>query len=198
MRAHNLIWPATEHNKPWVLDMTNPSDLKNFMETYITNTVKAIGNVYCWDVVNELFGFSGKPEKFEHYPYVDSPFYEIGAPDTKSSWVCDAFKTAKSANPNVKMFYNDDMISSMVGTDARKGGFTYTLAKYLVDNNCGIDGIGFESHVDINFADENFPSIKENIRRYAAIGLEVMFTETDVRCNRKYNSKCAWGDGAWP
>ena len=96
------------------------------------------------------------------------------------------------------MFYNDDMISSMAGKYSRKSEVTHTLMKFLVDNNCVFDGVGFESHVDINFADENFPSIAEDIQRYADFGMEVMFTEIDVGCNRAMNSKCAWGDGAWP
>ena len=54
------------------------------------------------------------------------------------------------------MFYNDDMISSMVGKYKRKSDETYKLMKFLVDNKCGIDGVGFESHVDINFANENY------------------------------------------
>lgn len=48
--------------------------------------------------------------------------------------------------------------------------------KFLVDNNCGIVGVGFKSHVGIDFGDENYHSIKADIQRYATIGLEVMFT----------------------
>jgi len=179
--------------------MTNPNMLKSFMDDYINTTVKEIGEVYAWDVINEIFSNSGQPKNMDHYPYNNSVFYEIGDPEDKTtSWACNAFKTAKNANPKIKMFYNDDMISSMAGKYERKSDETYNLMKFLVDNDCGIDGVGFESHVDINFADENFTSIKKDIQRYAAIGLEVMFTEIDVRCNRKVGGKCSWGDGEWP
>jgi endo-1,4-beta-xylanase len=58
MRAHNLIWPATNHNTKWVNNMKDPMMLKKFMDEYIINTVKEIGSVYAWDVINEIFGNS--------------------------------------------------------------------------------------------------------------------------------------------
>lgn len=198
MRAHNLVWPGTVKNNPWVNNMTNASDLKKFMNDYITETVHTVGDVYSWDVVNELFGWSNVASKYKNFPYEDSIFYEIGPPeDTKSSWVCEAFKTAKAANPKIKMFYNDDKISSSAGKYEKRSDETYKIMKFLVDNECGIDGVGFESHVGLDFADKNYDSIKADIQRYAALGLEVMFTEVDVRCNRSLGP-CAWGDAAWP
>lgn len=86
------------------------------MTDYIKNTVKTVGQVYSWDVINEIFGNSGIESNYDHYPYNNSIYYEIGPlEDAKNSWVCEAYKTAKAANPSIKMFYNDDMISSSAG-----------------------------------------------------------------------------------
>ena len=198
MRAHNLVWPRADHNPDYVNKMTDAGKLKTFMDSYIKRTVNEVGDVYSWDVINEIF--SNSSHGLEHAPYNDSVYYKIGSPeDSHKSWVCDAFKTAKKEKPQVKMFYNDDMISAMAGKYEKKSDETYELLKWLKDHDCGIDGVGFESHVDINFGTkENLAAITKDIQRYAKIGIEVMFTEIDVRCNRKMNSKCSWGDGAWP
>ena len=135
------------------------------MEGYIQRTVREIGDVYSWDVINEIFSNSSSGNGLDHPPYNNSTFYEIGSPeDAQRSWACDAFRTAKSANPNIKMFYNDDMIASMAGKYQRKSDETYELIRWLRDNNCGIDGVGFESHVDINFGTaENLAGVTANI-----------------------------------
>jgi GH35 family endo-1,4-beta-xylanase len=31
------------------------------------------------------------------------------------------------------------------------------------EKECPIDGVGFQNHIDINFDEENFESIRENI-----------------------------------
>lgn len=51
-------------------------------------------------------------------------------------------------------------------------------------DECPIDGVGFQNHMDITYSDENIQGIKQNVERYALIGVEVQFTETDVRCNQ--------------
>ena len=63
------------------------------------------------------------------------------------------------------------------------------------EEECPIDGVGFQNHIDINFEVANFEGIRQNIKRYADIGIEVQFTETDVKCTAK-NEKCPWD--TWP
>lgn len=47
-----------------------------------------------------------------------------------------------------------------------------------------------QSHVDINYADENFASIVKSMAEYNEIGLEVELTEIDVRCHQKGKEPC--------
>ena len=68
----------------------------------------------------------------------------------------------------------------MVGSGWIKSDTVFNLIKKYKD--CGIDGVGFQSHFDITYTDEFFEGIRSNIKRYAEIGIEVHITELDVLC----------------
>ena len=57
----------------------------------------------------------------------------------------------------------------------------FNAVKTLVDMNCGIESVGFQSHVDIDFSD--FDGVRQNIQRYAGIGVSVQFTGGSVQKN---------------
>lgn len=72
----------------------------------------------------------------------------------------------------------------MAGDYKTKSDKVYSLVKTLKENDCGIDGVGFQNHIDISFTDENIEAIRSNIQRYNDINITVHITETDVRCNQ--------------
>ena len=55
----------------------------------------------------------------------------------------------------------------------------------MKDDNCEIDAVGFELHIDKNFQD--FSGVKQNIKRYNEINIKVHITELEVRCNTPGN-----------
>lgn len=176
MRFHNLIWgsPGT-HNPSFVRNERSPHKLEAFMNSYIEKVMTNVGDYpFAWDVVNEAVtdGYKGVMKT--------SPWSIV--PD----YVCKAFKKAKEMNPKAELFYNDYKHASMEGRYKMKSDKVYNFVKDLKDRGCGVDGVGFQSHVDINYADENYDSIRKNIQRYAAIGVKVHMTEVDVRCNQPY------------
>jgi len=61
------------------------------------------------------------------------------------------------------------------------------MVKELVRKNVPIDGVGFQLHITASYS--NVEGVRKNIRRYAQLGLEVHFTEVDVRKGQqKWNS----------
>lgn len=72
------------------------------------------------------------------------------------------------------------------------------MIKNLTARGCPIDGVGFQSHIDINYDDENYDSIRQNIQRYAEIGVKVHFTEIDVRCDQFKPNDCPYENGWKP
>lgn len=188
IRAHNLIWGApSDHNPKFIQEETNATKLENFMIRYIKRTVKTMGDYpHAWDVVNEAVSddATGDIIKMSPWSFIDD-------------YICKAFKAAKEANPNIKLFYNDYKHASMTGIYKTKSDRVFELVKTLKTNGCGIDGVGFQSHIDIEYAEENFESIRANIKRYNDIGVWVHFTEIDVRCKGTGNRKCPYNE-TWP
>ena len=140
------------------------------MVEFITTAMTALQpeDVFAWDVVNEAVqGGEGDLFKETHWQ---------GIPDL----ICKAFKAARRANPKAKLFYNDYGFETGVGWEQHKADKIFQLVK---DNkDCGIDGIGFQSHIQSSYTEEQLEGIRANMQRYAAIGLEVHVTELDVKC----------------
>lgn len=130
------------------------------MIRYIKSTVKAIGDYpLVWDVVNEAI--SDGPSLVNK----TSPWSII------DDYICKAFKAAKEANPKIKLFYNDYKHASTTGIYATKADRVYNLVKNLKENGCGIDGVGFQNHIDIEYSNDNFEAVRKNVQRYNAIGI---------------------------
>ena len=147
----------------------NKETMKKRMESYIKIVLsfcqeKYPGGVYAWDVVNEACDDGGGYR-------TSSLWYEIYGDE---SYIEDAFTFArKYADKDVKLFYNDynEYMPSKVSTIAE-------LVKKLYDKKL-IDGVGFQSHWDMNYPDTGM--ISDAMQKYSEIGdLEIQFTEVDM------------------
>lgn len=67
----------------------------------------------------------------------------------------------------------------------------------LVEGGCGANGVGFQTHIDIGYSDDNIQGIQDNIARLGYLGLLVHLTEIDVRCGKGGNkySECSIVEG---
>jgi len=114
--------------------------------------------------------------------------------------MCKAFKAAKaSAHPDSKLYYNDYNIEAMVGWQQTRSDAAYNMIKNMTDrgyDDCPIDGVGFQGHLNTKYSDTMLDSIHDNFQRYAALGLKVQITEVDISCP-KSNGVCeidSWND----
>jgi endo-1,4-beta-xylanase len=184
VRGHALVWHR--QNPSWVF--TNSSggqatrdQVLARMRNHITKVMQHFqGKVYAWDVVNEAMMNDGK--------------YRTGdetADDQKSAWhkivgesyIAEAFKAARAADPNAKLFYNDyyDHIA------AKRDGI-YNMLKGLLDSGVTVHGVGIQCHINIEPSmDPNHQgyfqtveNIAAAIDKYASLGLEVQITEMDL------------------
>lgn len=193
MRGHTLIWGAPtsdghQHNPEFVNNETNATALEEFMVNYITTVMTDVPYPFVWDVVNEAVG-DGPNQVMKTSPWTIIDDY-----------ICKAFTAARKANPNAQLFYNDYKHASMTGKYARKSDRVYSMIKNLTESGCPIDGVGFQSHIDIGYDDEHYAAVRKNIQRYNDIGIKVHFTEIDVRCNQTSAKNCpyntTWSDEA--
>lgn len=136
------------------------------------------GKVYCYDVVNEAYSFFGnapaKPKRDKIYDMVGSEYVER------------AFIAARKADPDAKLFYNDNAFED---PDRRNRIFKYLKAKK--EQGIPIDGIGMQTHLGIEGINEGY--LLETINLFASIGLDVQITELDVSIYPKRENKVGNG-----
>jgi endo-1,4-beta-xylanase len=160
VRGHNLVWQS--QLPAWVSSL--PLDqVQAVMEQHIRTEVSHYrGQVYSWDVVNEPLNGDGS--------FVDDVFYQAMGP----SYIADALRTAHAADPRARLYLNDYNIE---GINAKSDAM-YDLVKSLKEQGVPINGVGLESHFILG----TVPStMLANMRRFAALGVDVAVTELDDR-----------------
>lgn len=164
VRGHTLCW----HNQvpDWIFkDGANTASkelvlqrLRTHINTVITHFK---GKVYAWDVVNEVIADDSNI-------YRSSKWYGICGED----FIIEAFKAARAADPNAKLFYND-----YSATNATKRDKIYNLLKKLKDLNL-VDGMGLQGHWNISAPSNEL--IIAAFDKYKSLGIELQITEFDV------------------
>ncbi|MEN3356671.1 MAG: endo,4-beta-xylanase, partial [Mycobacteriales bacterium] len=90
-------------------------------------------------------------------------------------YIADAFRWAHEADPKALLFYNDFNIE---GVNA-KSDAVYALVLRLRRQGVPIQGVGVQGHFGVQFG---FPGdVRQNLDRFAALGLFTAVTEADVR-----------------
>ncbi|MFE9750971.1 endo-1,4-beta-xylanase [Saccharothrix saharensis] len=160
VRGHTLAW----HNQlpGWVNDVP-AGELLGVMRNHIANVAGHYkGKVVHWDVVNEAFEEDGTRRQ--------SVFQQkIG-----DSYIAEAFKAARAADPNAKLYYNDYNVEGI----GAKSDAMYNMVKSFKQQGIPIDGVGLQAHLILG----QVPStVRQNIKRFADLGVDVAITELDIR-----------------
>jgi len=160
VRGHNLVWHSQLPG--WVSSLPS-NQVQAAMEAHITTEATHYkGKVYAWDVVNEPFNEDGSLRQ-------DAFTNAMG-----SGYIADALRTAHAADPNAKLYLNDYNIE---GQNAKSDGM-YKLVSQLKAQGVPIDGVGLESHFIVGQVPS---SMRANMQRFTALGLDVAVTELDDR-----------------
>jgi endo-1,4-beta-xylanase len=169
VRGHTLVW--FNQLPQWVVegDYTREEWI-DILRQHIYTVVghyRSTNNdhtVVAWDVVNEAVAKNGS--------LFDSFWLQKIGPE----YIPLAFQFAREADPDALLFYNDN---GGEGLNPKSQGI-YNLVKGLVQAGIPIDGVGLQMHTALGVA----PSTNElatNIQRLTDLGLQVHFTEMDVR-----------------
>ncbi|TDV44753.1 endo-1,4-beta-xylanase [Actinophytocola oryzae] len=161
IRGHTLVWHSQLAG--WVsgLDATN---LRSAMLNHINGVMAHWkGQIYAWDVVNEAFAENGGRRS-------ESVFQQkLG-----NGYIEEAFRAARTADPNAKLCYNDYNTDGMNA----KSNAVYAMVQDFKSRGVPIDCVGFQSHFN---AQSPVPSnYQQNLARFAALGVDVQITELDI------------------
>jgi endo-1,4-beta-xylanase len=159
MQAGPLVW--ADAVPAWVTGGGyTAAQLTSIMETYITTVMQHYrdsfpGVVISWEVVNE--NTTTGPGVWAAIP----------------NYVQLAFQTARQADPNVQLFYND--------YGYEQGGSSadavYNLVAPLKTQGL-VDGVGMQCHFASPVSES---AMAANMSRFTALGLSVYITELDYR-----------------
>jgi endo-1,4-beta-xylanase len=137
--------------------------LRNAMINHINGVMAHYkGKLYAWDVVNEAFNEDGSRR--------NSNLQQTG-----NDWIEVAFRTARTADPDVKLCYNDYNIEN--ATYAK----TVAVRNMIQDfksRGVPIDCVGLQTHFT---GGSSLPSnFQTTLQNFANLGVDVQLTEADV------------------
>ena len=160
VNGHTLIWHS--QLPAFVRGINDADSVRRFFTDHITTIASRYdGKIYSWDVVNEALNEDGTMRRSVFLNKLGDDF------------VVEAFRLAQKAAPNTKLYYNDYNIEQ-----PKKRAGAIAIIKKVQAAGVRIDGVGIQGHWHI----DNLPlaDIEQSIKEFAALGIEVMFTELDL------------------
>lgn len=163
VHGHTLVWHS--QTPSWVQNL-GATQMRAAMQEHISTVVGRWANnpiFESWDVVNEVFEENGNLRQ------------SFWLNTLGQSYIADAFRYARAADPDARLCINDYNVE---GINAKSTAM-YNLVQSLRAQNVPVDCVGFQAHLAVQYG---FPSqVAQNVARFAALGVQVRFTELDVR-----------------
>ncbi|KAJ9493108.1 hypothetical protein VN97_g126 [Penicillium thymicola] len=162
VKGHGLISNCC--NPDFLLNITHPAAFHTAMKTHFEAVMHRYeGKIDRWDVVAEALKNQGGGLS-------NNTFYQVLGP----GYIADAFRIARAAAPDAKLFLNENMVESLPG----KRQELYNLVSRLVAKGVPIDGVALQMHITEVALKPGV--ITEIVNSYKALGLEVSIAEMDV------------------
>ncbi|MFC6084275.1 endo-1,4-beta-xylanase [Sphaerisporangium aureirubrum] len=151
----------------WVTSLGSASDVNAALVTFITTVMRHFqGKVATWDVVGEAFADTStsprRPGIFQS---------RLG-----DSWIEQAFRAARAADPQTRLCYNDYGIEDVAKPKTQA---VLALVRDFKTRGVPLDCVGLESHFDYR-AFPSPPNFRPTLQQFAAYGVDVHMTELDV------------------
>ncbi|MDY7089413.1 MAG: endo-1,4-beta-xylanase, partial [Actinomycetota bacterium] len=160
VRGHTLAWHAQQ---PGWMQSLSGSALRQAMIDHINGVMAHYkGKIRAWDVVNEAFNEDGSRRS-------------SNLQGTGNDWIEVAFRTARAADPAVKLCYNDYNIENW---SYGKTQGVYNMIRDFKSRGVPIDCVGLQTHFT---GGSSLPgNFQTTLSNFAALGVDVALTEVDV------------------
>ena len=175
VQAAHLVWFLEASWAPWLNDI--PDDRRReFISKRINDVMTRYdGKVDTYNVVNEAFEKDGTlrgetTQDTENWLYEENPEEPYG-------YIEYAFKEARAANPDAKLYYNDYGLEY----PSAKWDAVLEMVTDFVERGVPIDGVGFQGHLNMKWGGLPPASgMAEHMQQLEELGLEVRVTEFDI------------------
>ncbi|WP_426513640.1 endo-1,4-beta-xylanase [Dactylosporangium sp. McL0621] len=160
VRGHTLAWHAQQ---PRFWGSLSGSSLRAAMIEHINGVMAHYkGKLAYWDVVNEAFNEDGSRR-------------QSNLQATGNDWIEAAFRAARTADPSVKLCYNDYNIENW---SYGKTQGVYRMIQDFKSRGVPIDCVGLQTHFT---GGSSLPgNFQTTLSSFAALGVDVALTEADV------------------
>jgi endo-1,4-beta-xylanase len=176
VRGHTLVW----HQQTPAWFFADPKDpakkaSRELLLARLKSHIEAVvghfkGDVYAWDVVNEVLTDDGRLRGGAD----GSAWGDIAG----AEYIDKAFAYAHQADPEALLVINDyNLESSRPKRDAM-----YDLVKGMRARKVPVGAVGLQMHISIY--EPSLSEIKETIEKFASLGVKVQVTELDVSIYR--------------
>ncbi len=158
--GHTLVWHSQLAD--YMAQTTDSTLMADYLKDHINTIVNRYkGKIDAWDVVNEALNEDGTLR--------ESVFLKVLGED----YIETAFQLAASADPDVKLLYND---YNLCNPEKREG--VVRLVKRLQEKGIKIDGVGMQGHWGLT--QPSLAEIEKSIKAYSDLGVKVSITELDI------------------
>ena len=185
VHGHVLIWHS--QTRAWMTYGT-AEEVKENMINHINTVLNHFkGKVVSWDVVNEAMmdGITDASD-WKNCLRTESGWYKALGPD----YIELAFRTAREADPNIILYYNDYSLNERNKATAVRNMVKDINDRYRAEGNRRnlIDGIGMQGHYGLWL---NVNDVRASLELFKEIGVEISITELDVES--RLTSSREWG-----
>jgi endo-1,4-beta-xylanase len=177
LRGHNLAWH--QYNPAWLEATATPANARELLVKHIETVVgRYAGRMHSWDVVNQAIDIGNGVGEGR----ADGLRNSLWLRTVGEEYIELAFRTAREADPQALLTYNDYGIEAETPEAERKRLAVLELLRRMVARKVPLDAMGVQSHIaDMNAAGT---APGAGLMRFLAavreLGLEVFITELDV------------------
>ena len=167
--GHTLLWYYAVPQ--WLTQMSSTSEMTEAMDAYIHEAVSRFrGSVVRWDVINEQVSGDGGGDGLRRSFYLE----KLGR-----GYMKRAFATARVADPNVLLCYNEFGFEYDKPDNRAKRTAFLALLRQFREDKVDVDCVGFQSHLDTGLQLDR-DGLVQFTREVKQLGYKIAITELDV------------------
>ncbi|MBB5225055.1 1,4-beta-xylanase [Treponema ruminis] len=164
VKWHTLFWH--QQNPPFLSSYWTREEALAEMDEHITTIMSRYkGIISEYDVVNEMFNEDGTMR--------ETVWLKTIGPD----YIEHALRKAHEIDPDAKLYLNE---YSNEEKGHPKADAMYNFVKDLKERGVPIDGVGMQLHLDTTIPCSE-EAIRANLERYKELGIDISFSEVDIR-----------------